>query len=206
MLGNPWDDVLSDPWRDVMRESASTSGGAPSREVTHAGRGTVNLRPHASDLAVLPMQVANAGCQCRLPMQVAWTKGICRCARAAKGCQQRVPLHDLQLLCQLRWSLSDEERALLIHTCYVRAVGSDPCTSAAKDLVQGQDPDDIEPSRPAKWDICGVPACFANFVHLLGTCSRMVSKHIKGIPDLRKSLDGAPAVRHAAPQAQHVFR
>lgn len=210
---NPWDDVLSDPWRDVMQESASASGGAPSREVARAGSGTVNLCPRASDLALVG-GVAKAGDRrCSKYQQNGmdpekvrnrWAKGICRCGRAAKGCQQRVPLHELQLLCQLYWRLSDEERALLIRTCYACAVSRGPGSSAAEDLVQGQDPDDIEPSRTTKWEMCGVPVCFTNFVHLLGTSSRMVSKQIKGIPDLRKSLDGAPAVRRAAPQAQHV--
>jgi hypothetical protein len=107
-------------------------------------------------------------------------------------------------VCRLYWFLSDEERSLLVRTCYLAAIGGD-VNGAAQDTEFAEELVDDETSKAtAKWSLCGNVVCYSNFVHLLGTSSRAISKHIQGIPDMRKTLAGAPAAPRIAPQAAHV--
>ena len=211
---NPWqglqqlqeEQLADDPWADVHQLPV---------QGTNVGSGTVSLGAGGVELTLGRGAVAAAAQQGhRTKYQLngmaadkvrqRWATGGCTCTKVKRGCHRAIPVKDLQCVCELYWAMSDEERSLLIRTCYLAAVRGD-ARSAIEDSGYAEElADDETTKKTAKWVLCGVPVCYSNFVYLLGTSSRTISKQIQGVPDLRKSVKGAPGIVRAAPQARHV--
>ena len=210
-LDNPWAGVLEpegpvvepdNPWADV--EGPKRTRPRTRQEVT-LGVG--------SELAL----VAGPPGQARLSAQTVyqqrgadpdrvrarWTTGACKCAKVTTGCHRGIPIKALLGVCTVYWSMADDERAHLVRTCYMSALGVD--VAGGSGSVEGEEMrDDEQTKNSVKWNLCGVRVCYSNFLHLLGTSSRAIAKCIKGMPDMRRTMCDTPARPRPAPRAQHV--
>ena len=205
----PDDRVIEDPWAGIEDPGqASRRPGGQRRPGVQA----VNLCVGAElALAAGPPGQARKGTQTTYQrqgsdperVQARWATGACKCANVAQGCHRSIPVKSLQAVCAAYWRMADDERAYLIRTCYMSAVGLD-MTSGPGVVAREELFDDDSIKNSVKWSLCGVRVCYANFVHLLGTNSPSISKSIRGMPDFRKTGRDLPAKPRPAPQAQHV--
>ena len=103
---------------------------------------------------------------------------VCKCK---KRCAGRVQTRALLTVCSLFWSLTAEDRGMLLRHTYQSAVGDDE--------DQGASSSDPSMSR-VQWYIAGVQVCFPTFCALLSTGTNTVRRQIQGVPSLQRSNIG----------------
>ena len=89
-----------------------------------------------------------------------YAKGACIC-KGKPACHMAVPISILDQICKLYWSVSDAEKAFLLHLWYADARGTEEA-----------------PVRKVAWWMHQSRLCFPNFCYLLGTSTRTVRKYL----------------------------
>jgi hypothetical protein len=119
--------------------------------------------------------------------------GNCRCSGLKTKCHVKVPMRALQTTCRVYWGLNEEERGHVLRMTYRQAQGG------FEGEMSGEE-NELESRSCVQWHLAGVPVCFSNFCHLLGTSEPTVRKQLRGEMDGRRLREkSAPSV-----QAEHV--
>ena len=193
----------SNPAADVQTSRASTAVAARGRKRPPAVAADLSFTPGSLDFCLQqgslqqergPLQARELAGADPAVVEHRRVKGLCRCSSFKAGCHQQVPLRSLQSVCKIFWNMPGLERGHMLRILHREAQRNIGKTLKDQELEdsdgEGSDP---EGASKVAWRLCGVPVCFSNFCHLLGTSEPTVRKQLRGDADMRTCRQSSAA-------------